>query len=277
MSENTGPSHSLNSSRSARRGDNTTRQQRILGLLLETGNATIDALAAHFDVSRMTIHRDANALAQQGLVEKLHGGIALRNRAATQKTVSYRMALAREGKQAIIARAISLIRPEQIIILDDSTTVAEMLPLLPALAPLTIITNAMGVVQALAPYPDLRLICLGGDYNRPRNAFFGLICEQAAQGLRANTMFLSTSVVHGGAAFQNNQDIIKIKRVLMEICDKTVLLVDSSKFRKGGLYRLAGLDAFDHVLTDAQISPAIHEKLNAAGIPLEICKPDGGS
>jgi DeoR/GlpR family transcriptional regulator of sugar metabolism len=276
MSENTGPSHSLNSSRSARRGDNTTRQQRILGLLLETGNATIDALAAHFDVSRMTIHRDANALAQQGLVEKLHGGIALRNRAATQKTVSYRMALAREGKQAIIARAISLIRPEQIIILDDSTTVAEMLPLLPALAPLTIITNAMGVVQALAPYPDLRLICLGGDYNRPRNAFFGLICEQAAQGLRANTMFLSTSVVHGGAAFQNNQDIIKIKRVLMEICDKTVLLVDSSKFRKGGLYRLAGLDAFDHVLTDAQISPAIHEKLNAAGIPLEICKPDSG-
>ncbi|MBY4638799.1 DeoR/GlpR family DNA-binding transcription regulator [Gluconacetobacter entanii] len=277
MSENTGPSHSLNSSRSARRGDNTTRQQRILGLLLETGNATIDALAAHFDVSRMTIHRDANALAQQGLVEKLHGGIALRNRAATQKTVSYRMALAREGKQAVIARAISLIRPEQIIILDDSTTVAEMLPLLPALAPLTIITNAMGVVQALAPYPDLRLICLGGDYNRPRNAFFGLICEQAAQGLRANTMFLSTSVVHGGAAFQNNQDIIKIKRVLMEICDKTVLLVDSSKFRKGGLYRLAGLDAFDHVLTDAQISPAIHEKLNAAGIPLEICKPDGES
>lgn len=277
MTDNMGLSHFMPSTRSARRGDNTARQQRILDLLLDTGHATIDALAAHFDVSRMTIHRDANALAQQGLVEKLHGGIALRNRAATQKTVSYRTALAREGKQAIIARAISLIRPEQIIILDDSTTVAEMLPLLPALAPLTIITNAMGVVQALAPYPDLRLICLGGDYNRPRNAFFGLICEQAAQSLRANTMFLSTSVVHSGTAFQNNQDIIKIKRVLMEICDQTVLLVDSSKFRKGGLYRLAGLDAFDHVLTDAQISPTIHEKLKAAGIPLEICKSDGGS
>ena len=273
MTDNTGLSHSPASTRPARRGDNTARQQRILDLLLETGNATIDALAAHFDVSRMTIHRDANALAQQGLVEKLHGGLALRNRTATQKTVTYRTALAREGKQAIIARAISLIRPEQVLVLDDSTTVAEMLPLLPALAPLTIITNAMGVIEALAPYPDLRLICLGGDYNRPRNAFFGLICEQAAQGLHANTMFLSTSVIHNGTAFQNNPDIIKIKRVLMEICDQTVLLVDSSKFRKGGLYRLAGLDTFDHVLTDAQIEPAMYEKLKAANISLEICQP----
>ncbi|POF62089.1 transcriptional regulator [Novacetimonas maltaceti] len=277
MTDKTGLSHVLTSTRSARRGDNTARQQRILDLLLETGTATIDALATHFDVSRMTIHRDANVLAQQGLVEKQHGGIALRNRTATQKTVSYRTALAREGKQAIIARAISLIRPEQILVLDDSTTVAEMLPLLPALAPLTIITNAMGVIQALSPYPDLRLICLGGDYNRPRNAFFGLICEQGAQGLHADTMFLSTSVIHDGTAFQNNPDIIKIKRVLMEICDQTVLLVDSSKFRTGGLYRLAGLDAFDHVLTDARIRPAIHDKLRAAGIPLEICQPDAGS
>lgn len=275
MTDNTGLSHFPPSTRSARRGDSTARKQRILDLLLETGNATIDALAAHFAVSRMTIHRDANALAQQGLVEKLHGGLALRNRTATQKTVSYRTAHAREGKRAIIARAISLIRPEQILVLDDSTTVAEMLPLLPALAPLTIITNAMGVIQALAPYPDLRLICLGGDYNRPRNAFFGLICEQAAQGLHANTMFLSTSVVHDGTAFQNNPDIIKIKRILMEICDQTVLLVDSSKFRKGGLYRLAGLDAFDHVLTDAQIPPALHDRLKTEGISLEVCQTDG--
>ncbi|MCE2563738.1 hypothetical protein LDL32_03560 [Komagataeibacter sp. FNDCF1] len=96
----------------------------------------------------------------------------------------------------------------------------------------------------------------------------------SGDSLHANTMFLSTSVIHDGTAFQNNPDTIKIKRILMDICDRTVLLVDSSKFRMGGLYRLASLDTFDHVLTDAQIRPAIHEQLKAAGMALEICQSD---
>lgn len=256
---------------SLRRRDNAGRQHRILDLLFEAGNATIDDLAAHFGVSRMTIHRDANALVQQGLVEKLHGGIALRDRTATRKTVTYRKARATGSKQAIITHAVSLIRPEQILVLDDSTTVAEMLPLLPALAPLTIITNAMGVITALASCSDLRLICLGGDYNRPRDAFFGLVCEQAARGLHADMMFMSTSVIHGTTAFQNNPDVVKIKRTLMDISDRTILLADSSKFHTGGLYRLTGMDTFDLVLTDTHLKRSIRDKLIAAGTALEVC------
>ncbi|GAB6968203.1 DeoR/GlpR family DNA-binding transcription regulator [Komagataeibacter kakiaceti JCM 25156] len=276
MTDDLAPALSRDSAPSPRRRDNAGRQQRILDLLFETGNATIDDLAARFAVSRMTIHRDANALARQGLIEKLHGGLALRDRTATRKTVTYRKARATDSKQTIITHAVSLIRPEQVLVLDDSTTVAEMLPLLPALAPLTIITNAMGVITALTPYSDLRLICLGGDYNRPRNAFFGLICEQAARGLHADTMFLSTSVIHGTTAFQTNPDVVKIKRVLMEISDRTILLADSSKFQTGGVYRLGGLDAFDLVLTDTQLKPDIREKLIAAGATLEVCDGHDG-
>ncbi|EHH69470.1 DeoR/GlpR family DNA-binding transcription regulator [Gluconobacter morbifer] len=254
-----------------RRRDNSARQQQILDILLETGTATIENLADRFGVSRMTIHRDAHALVEQGLIDKLHGSIVLRNRVVTQKTVNFRRSRAPDLKDAIIQRAVSIIQPEQVLVLDDSTTVAAMLPLLPALAPLTIITNAVGVVQALSPYPNLKLICLGGDYNPPRNAFFGLVCEQAAQSLRANTMFLSTSVIHNATAFQNDQDVVKVKRAMMEIADQSVLLVDSTKFRKGGLHRLASLSEFDLVLTDSHLKPAIRKELTGEGVNFEIC------
>lgn len=248
-----------------------SRQQQILDLLFDQGNATIESLAESFGVSRMTIHRDAHALARKGLIDKIHGGITLKNRARTEKNVAYRQHRAANLKREIIRRAVSMIEPGQVIILDDSTTVAEMLPLLPALAPLTVITNALGVVQALSPYSGIKIICLGGDYNNARNAFFGLVCEQSARSLRANTMFLSTSVVTDGTAFQNDQDVVKVKRALMAIADQSVLLVDSTKFKKGGLHRLTSLEDFDAVLTDSQIKPSLRQKLSEGGIHLEIC------
>jgi len=271
MSESQGEPYPTLSSGSGKRRDNASRQQRILDALFEEGNVSIETLSERFGVSRMTIHRDAHALAQQGLIDKFHGSIGLKNRAVTQKTVNFRKTRAADLKQDIITRAVSMIEPEQILVLDDSTTVAQMLPLLPALAPLTIITNAMGVIQALAPYPNLNLICLGGDYSAPRNAFFGLLCEQAAHSIRANTMFLSTSVIHNAIAFQNDQNVVKVKRALMEIADRCILLADSTKFQKGGLHRLADLSEFDLVLSDTQLKPATRKALLQADVKLEIC------
>jgi len=255
----------------SRRRETTQRQQRILDLLFETGGASIDDLATRFAVSRMTIHRDADALVRQGLINKIHGGLTVRNRATATRSVSYRQSRAPHLKQAIIAQAASRIVPEQVLVLDDSTTVAEMLPLLPALAPLTIITNAMGVIQALSPYAGIKLICIGGEFNAARNAFFGLVSERGAQSLRANTVFLSTSVINGATAFQNDQNVVMVKRALMGIADHAILLADSTKFRKAGLHRLADLDAFDEVLTDDGLDEAIRRDLTDAGVRLTIC------
>ncbi len=54
------------------------RQAQIVAWLQDEKRLTIAQLAARFGVSGMTIHRDLDALAAQGLVEKVHGGAALR-------------------------------------------------------------------------------------------------------------------------------------------------------------------------------------------------------
>jgi len=50
------------------------RRQQILALLEEQGSLTISALSAVFQVSEMTIHRDLDLLAEEGLLRKVRGG-----------------------------------------------------------------------------------------------------------------------------------------------------------------------------------------------------------
>jgi DeoR family transcriptional regulator, copper-sensing transcriptional repressor len=53
------------------------RQEHILKWLQEAQSLSIEAISQHFGVSIMTVHRDLAVLSEQGLVEKVHGGVML--------------------------------------------------------------------------------------------------------------------------------------------------------------------------------------------------------
>ena len=52
----------------------TTRQVHILEIVREQGFASIEQLAARFEVTQQTIRRLVNALCDQGLLRRVHGG-----------------------------------------------------------------------------------------------------------------------------------------------------------------------------------------------------------
>jgi len=53
------------------------RQNHIVEMLAESGSAQVDDLVKALHVSKMTVHRDLDALEAEGRLRKVHGGAAL--------------------------------------------------------------------------------------------------------------------------------------------------------------------------------------------------------
>ncbi|HEU5433638.1 MAG TPA: DeoR/GlpR family DNA-binding transcription regulator, partial [Thermomicrobiales bacterium] len=250
------------------------RHERIADMVLRQPFVAAKELARLFDVSLMTIHRDLDELEAQGLLRKVRGGATPQPSSLFESNVRYRMTMADAEKQALARFAISQVEPGQAVMLDESTTCLALARLLPARVPLTVITNALTVVQELKSVKEIHLIVLGGDYWPRHEAFCGLACEATAAALRADILFMSTTAIANGIAFQPDQDIAIAKRAMIAAAARRVLLVDHSKFGRVALHRLAPLREFDLVVVDDGIDEAGLRQLRQAQVPFKVVPID---
>jgi DeoR/GlpR family transcriptional regulator of sugar metabolism len=251
------------------------RRQGIMDMLLETGTASVDELSARFAVSKMTIHRDLDELEQGGLLRKVRGGASIQSSAQFESDFRYRQTLAAEEKDRIAAAAARLVEPGQTLMIDDGSTAGGVARHLADLRPLTVISNNLTVINALAGVSGVQLIAIGGQYSRKFNGFFGISCEEALRSLRADVSFLSSSAIHGVAAFHQDQEVVQSKRLMLGAADRRFLLADHSKFGRPALHFVTELAAFDTVLTGAAPEAAHRTALEAAGVRLSIVNEEG--
>ena len=88
--------------------------------------------------------------------------------------------------------------------------------------------------------------------------------------MRADVLFMSTTAISGGVAYQPDQDMAIAKRAMIAAAARRVLLVDHSKFGRVALHRLAPLTAFDLVMTDDGIDDAGLRQLQEAQVAFEV-------
>src|SRR5690606_8654788 len=88
------------------------RQARILELVRRDGAVRVSDLVAALGVSDMTVRRDLDVLADQGLVEKVHGGATLPvPRSVDEPGFDAKSRRELHEKRAIAATAAELVRP----------------------------------------------------------------------------------------------------------------------------------------------------------------------
>jgi DeoR/GlpR family transcriptional regulator of sugar metabolism len=248
------------------------RRSEIMTLLLEAGAVSVDQLATRFDVSKMTIHRDLDELEESGFLRKVRGGASVQSSSRFESDYRYRENIAAAEKERIAIAAAALVEPGQSIIIDDSSTAGRIAGHLLDHTPLTVITNNLGVIQSFAEVRGINLIALGGQYSRKFNGFFGLVTEDALRSLRADIAFLSSSAIHGSAAFHQDQEVVHTKRLMMAAAESTYMLVDSGKFNKRALHFMADLKAFEAVLTSGPITEDLQRDYRADGINLKLAE-----
>lgn len=251
------------------RGRPGQRQADIAEHVLEYGSVSASDLAERFGVSLMTIHRDLDELARQGVVRKFRGGVSAQPSSVFESNVAYRGRVALAEKTALARRARELVEPGMAIMLDDSTTTLELARLLADAAPLTVVTNFLETIKLVTGMPGIRLIALGGEYVATHDSFLGLPCVEAVEALRVDLLFCSVSTVDEGYAFHQEQDIVLVKRAMIGASRRRVLMVDHGKLGRAALHRLAPLSDFDLVLTDDAAPPETLRAMREAGATCE--------
>ncbi|MEU3186050.1 DeoR/GlpR family DNA-binding transcription regulator [Streptomyces sp. NPDC006923] len=246
------------------------RRREISDLVLTEGPASASDLAERFGVSPMTIYRDIDELEREGVLRKFRGGVTAQPSGVFESNVAYRKNSMRPEKEAVAALAAGMIEPGMSVMIDDSTTALELARLLPSVGPLTVVTNFLEALNLLAEERGIHLMALGGDYDPLHGSFLGVPCVEAVEALRVDLCFVSTSSVHGGFAFHQEQRIVAVKRAMLKAAGRSVLMIDHSKLGRTALHRLAPLGAFDVVLIDDRISQDALRSLDESGVRYEI-------
>jgi DeoR/GlpR family transcriptional regulator of sugar metabolism len=246
------------------------RRERIAEFVLGSDYVSARDLAGRFDVSLMTVHRDLDELERRGVLRKIRGGATPQPSSLFESNVRYRLSTARAEKEALARYALTMIEPGQSVLLDDATTTLALAHMLPAIAPLTVITNYLATIQVLHGAPGIRLLALGGEYFPSHDSFLGIVCEDAIASLRADLFFMSTSAVRGGIAYHQEQEIVAVKRAMLRVATRSVLLIDNSKLGKAALHQLARLDDFDLIVVDDGVDAAGLRELEDAKVPFAV-------
>lgn len=246
------------------------RRHNIVELLFDAGTVALDDLARQFGVSQMTIHRDLDALEAEGLLRKIRGGATIEASGHFESDFRYRSRMAAEEKRQIARHAAGFIEPGTSVMVDDGSTSQMLLPFLIEKRPLTVITNNLALILGLAGQAGIDLISLGGNYSRKFNGFFGVLTERALEGMRADTVLLSSSAIAGQLAFHQDQEVLGVKRRMIASAAKRYLMVDHQKFGRTALHLLADLTSFDGVVTTDVLSDDKARALQGADIKLHF-------
>lgn len=246
------------------------RRSEIVRILMEGGSAQIKDLAATLGVSLMTIHRDLSDLHDQGLVRRVRGSVSAEKSMLFESSYLFRARQNVEEKRKLARAAVAHIEPGNAIVWDDSSTTFHVCEFIEAVTPVTVITNALPVMERLRDIAEVDLIALGGRYQRGYNGFFGMACERAIRSYHVDVALLSTTTIQGLSMYTQDEQVVRAKQAMIEIARKKILLVDESKFHFSALNHVADLTSFDLVLLSRTVEVAIVERMQEAGVRLEL-------
>ena len=169
------------------------RQTQVVELLRRSERLQIAELSAELGVSAMTIRRDLEALAREGLLRRVRGGAVSAISASYQPPFAARVRDHAEAKAAIGATAAALLHDGETCIVDGGSTGVAIAEGLRGHENVTVCTPSLRVAAVLVDEPGIRLILTGGIVRAGERSLVGQLAEHSFGELRFDIMFLTGS------------------------------------------------------------------------------------
>ena len=243
------------------------RRQEILNLLDEQGRVSVTELSRQLGVSEVTIRADLQALAEQNLVIRTHGGAIPTALGRNELALTMRRSQQVQAKSRIGQACAPLIHNDQSILLDSSSTALTIAQHLKNHYRLTIVTNSLAVAQEMVDADGVTVVMPGGTLQPETASLVGISGLELLQNFNIQTGFFGA---HGLSLQEGLTDVsaqeAEIKRALVEMCRTKIPVLDATKWGQVGLASFAKLDQFNTIITDAHAPAGLVEQVRQQGI-----------
>ncbi|MFC0602356.1 DeoR/GlpR family DNA-binding transcription regulator [Streptomyces palmae] len=248
-------------------GTHHERLAAITTALREAERLSVAELAELTGASEMTIRRDLEQLAEQGVLERYRGGARSLVLRGEEPPFGLRI---REGlpvKQRIAAEVGRMIANGESVVVDSGTTCLEVARVL-AGRQLTVMPLSLHAAQVLtAPQATATVLLPGGQARRGELAVTGPLAESSLAALRFDTAVIGCcglTPADGLTAYDLAD--AAVKRAAMASARRVIAVAEAAKFSRTALAFVAPTTALDAVVTDGSADPADLDTLRAAGV-----------
>jgi DeoR family transcriptional regulator, aga operon transcriptional repressor len=252
------------------------RRKIILDLINEKGQVMVLELSKRFSVSEVTIRNDLDQLEKKKVLIRTRGGAM---KMETLVTVDHRLSdkdkLHAAEKVKIGKYAASLIEDNSTVIIDSGTTTNEIVRNLPSNKEITVITNAINIVNQLIAqnYSNVNVILLGGYLRKTSHSLVGPLAEKNLSNFYVDKVFLGVDgfdIKQG--AYTPNIEEAHLNQQMIDVAREVILVADSSKFGRKSLAFICETSRINKVITDDGILDEDQRRLEDAGVKVIVVK-----
>ena len=232
------------------------RRNAMNQMIQERGEVRMSDLEIRFpDVSAMTLRRDLESLEREGLIVRTRGGAKSIAHLSVIKEAAYpqRQVENTAAKQAIAAKAVTLVSNGQSIYIDSGTTCTLFAQSLPD-ANLFILTPAPITAIELSKKPSFKINLTGGHLNRETMTLTGFNAQEHVRGLNIDIAFIGTGAFNLANGFTcGDYYEAELKKLIIRKAQRVVMLMDNSKINYSMPYTFARLNQIHVLITDGQL------------------------
>lgn len=231
------------------------------------GERSAAELADALPASIATVRRDLAALERQGMIDRSWGGARVHVAMRYPDAFRRRAAHAARAKHALALAAADLVLPNMVVGLSGGTTCTVLARMLRG-RPVNVVTNAVNVAAELFGSRPTKVILSGGALKANSFELVGAATDNVIRSYHYDLFFCSSSGSGDRGFTRRDHAEAAVVRSFMQVADRSVFLVDSSKLGREAPALVAPYGDVAEVYVGGTMEPHWRKRLSESGTRL---------
>lgn len=238
------------------------RHMKLLDLLCQNGRLAVTELSAKLGVSEVTIRKDLNMLAHQGLLKREHGFACM----VASDDIGHHLSFHYENKRRIAERAARCVQPGETVMIESGSCCTLLAEELCARdCHITIITNSAFIASFVRKMRSARIILLGGSYQNEAQVMVGPLVGLCARNFKVDKFFLGIDSMDERGVKSSDHLRIEAAQAMAAQARGIIVLTESVKFHRDASELIFPYENIRAIYTDADVADSDIERCQALG------------